>query len=81
MTKSDRIAAIDIGSDTIHLLIGSVASSDDGPVVTRIEQEGELLLLGGRVAVSGRIGERATAVLGRLWFGSSPSGIGALPVW
>jgi exopolyphosphatase/guanosine-5'-triphosphate,3'-diphosphate pyrophosphatase len=63
MSKSDRIAAIDIGSDTIHLLIGSVASSDDGPVVTRIEQEGELLLLGGRVAVSGRIGERATADL------------------
>jgi exopolyphosphatase/guanosine-5'-triphosphate,3'-diphosphate pyrophosphatase len=63
MTKSDRIAAIDIGSDTIHLLIGSIASSDDGPVVTRIEQEGELLLLGGRVAVSGRIGEPAAAGL------------------
>ncbi|HEX7490103.1 MAG TPA: hypothetical protein VF337_00175 [Candidatus Limnocylindrales bacterium] len=63
MSKSDRIAAIDIGSDTIHLLIGSVAGSDDGPVVTRIEQEGELLLLGGQVAVNGRIGERATADL------------------
>jgi len=63
MSKSERIAAIDIGSDTIHLLIGSVAGSDDGPVVTRVEQEGELLLLGGRVAVKGRIGERATADL------------------
>jgi exopolyphosphatase/guanosine-5'-triphosphate,3'-diphosphate pyrophosphatase len=63
MTKSERIAAIDIGSDTIHLLIGSVAGSGDGPLVKRIEQEGELLLLGGRVALSGRIGERATADL------------------
>ena len=63
MSKADRIAAIDIGSDTIHLLIGSVSSSDDGPVVTRIEQDGELLLLGGRVAVNGRIGPRATADL------------------
>jgi exopolyphosphatase/guanosine-5'-triphosphate,3'-diphosphate pyrophosphatase len=63
MSKSDRIAAIDIGSDTIHLLIGSVAMSDDGPVVDHIEQVGELLLLGGRVAVSGRIGARATVEL------------------
>ena len=63
MSKADRIAAIDIGSETIHLLIGSVSSSDDGPVVTRIEQDGELLLLGGRVAVNGRIGPRATADL------------------
>jgi exopolyphosphatase / guanosine-5'-triphosphate,3'-diphosphate pyrophosphatase len=60
MSKADRIAAIDIGSDTIHLLIGSVAGSDDGPVVTVAEQDGELLLLGGRVALKGRIGERAT---------------------
>jgi exopolyphosphatase/guanosine-5'-triphosphate,3'-diphosphate pyrophosphatase len=63
MTKYERIAAIDIGSDTIHLLIGSVATSEDGPIVERIEQEGDLLLLGSRVATSGRIGERATADL------------------
>jgi exopolyphosphatase/guanosine-5'-triphosphate,3'-diphosphate pyrophosphatase len=63
MSKSDRIAAIDIGSDTIHLLIGSVAMSDDGPVVDHVEQVGELLLLGAQVAVNGRIGERATSEL------------------
>ena len=58
MTKPDAIAAIDIGSDTVHLLIGSVADSEDGPLVNCIQQEGQLLLLGGRVAVKGRIGER-----------------------
>ena len=63
MSKSDRIAAIDIGSDTIHLLIGSVASTEAGPVVTRLQQEGELLLLGGRVAIKGRIGESAAAAI------------------
>ena len=63
MTKPDAIAAIDIGSDTVHLLIGSVADSEDGPLVNCIQQEGQLLLLGGRVAVKGRIGERATAQL------------------
>ena len=63
MSKSERIAAIDIGSDTVHLLIGSVSSSVGGPVVRPIEQKGELLLLGGRVAATGRIGTRASADL------------------
>lgn len=54
MTKPDAIAAIDIGSDTVHLLIGSVADSEDGPLVNCIQQEGQLLLLGDRAAVKGR---------------------------
>ncbi len=63
MSTPERIAAIDIGSDTIHLLIGSIAGTDDGPTVKRIRQDGDLLLLGGRVATKGRIGERASADL------------------
>lgn len=63
MTNSERISAIDIGSDTIHLLIGSTETVDSEPVVTRISERSQLLLLGGRVAASGRIGERATADL------------------
>jgi exopolyphosphatase/guanosine-5'-triphosphate,3'-diphosphate pyrophosphatase len=63
MSRSERIAAIDIGSDTIHLLVGSVAESEDGPVVDRFQQDGQLLLLGGRLAVKGRIGTRATSDL------------------
>jgi exopolyphosphatase / guanosine-5'-triphosphate,3'-diphosphate pyrophosphatase len=63
MSRSERIAAIDIGSDTIHLLVGSVADSEDWPVVNRLRQDGQLLLLGGRLAVKGRIGARATSDL------------------
>ena len=50
MTPTERIAAIDIGSDTIHLLVGFVSASEDGPVVTSVQQGNQLLLLGGRVS-------------------------------
>ena len=62
-TASECIAAIDIGSDTVHLLIGAVVGSGPERRVEPVRQEGELLLLGGRVALKGRIGERATRVL------------------
>jgi len=57
---ADRIAALDIGSDTVHLLIGSVEGSGEERYVKHISQAGELLLLGGRVATTGRIGASAT---------------------
>ena len=47
MSEYVRIAAIDIGSDTVHLLIADVTASSDGPLVSDIEQLGELIELGG----------------------------------
>ena len=51
-----RIAAIDIGSDTVHLLIADATRDADGIRVEKVEQEGELLLPGHVVARDGRIG-------------------------
>ena len=61
MSERVQIAAIDIGSDTIHLLIADVTASPDGPVVRRVEQRGELIELGRLVATTGAVGKRAAA--------------------
>jgi exopolyphosphatase / guanosine-5'-triphosphate,3'-diphosphate pyrophosphatase len=58
-----RIAALDIGSDTVHLLIADVSGSPDGPVVDDVEQRGELIELGRQVATKGAVGKRAGAQL------------------
>jgi exopolyphosphatase/guanosine-5'-triphosphate,3'-diphosphate pyrophosphatase len=58
-TATTRIAAIDIGSDTVHLLIADATRSAEGITVERVEQEGELLELGRAVAEDGRIGDHA----------------------
>ena len=54
-----RIAAIDIGTDTVHLLIADATRHAGGIRLTRLEQEGELLLLGGAVARDGKVGAHA----------------------
>ncbi len=60
MTRVERaIAAIDIGSDTIHLLVGVQSAAGPTGTVERIDQRGELIELGRRVARTGRIGTRA----------------------
>jgi exopolyphosphatase/guanosine-5'-triphosphate,3'-diphosphate pyrophosphatase len=71
---TERIAAIDIGSDTVHLLIGSVSGPAGAPYVKPIQQQGELLRLGGRVALKGRIGERTTAELEKVVVGFVATG-------
>ena len=63
------IAAIDIGSDTIHLLVGVPSGPPDAGVVERIEQHGELIELGRRVARKGHIGEHAAHELEALLLG------------
>ncbi len=59
MSERVRIAAIDIGSDTVHILIADVSGSADGPVVSRVEQQGELLELGRQIATTGQVGKPA----------------------
>jgi exopolyphosphatase / guanosine-5'-triphosphate,3'-diphosphate pyrophosphatase len=66
MSEPTRIAAIDIGSDTVHLVIASVAASPDGPIVTRIEQRGSLIELGRKVATANRIGAPTATALERI---------------
>jgi exopolyphosphatase / guanosine-5'-triphosphate,3'-diphosphate pyrophosphatase len=63
VTEPARVAAIDIGSDTVHLLIADVTASPDGPVVRRIEQRGELIELGRLVATTGAVGKRPASQL------------------
>ena len=63
------VAAIDIGSDTVHLLVGRVVGSPDGSVVERIEQHGELIELGRQVALGGAVGDAAGHELMRLVLG------------
>jgi exopolyphosphatase/guanosine-5'-triphosphate,3'-diphosphate pyrophosphatase len=58
-----RIAAIDIGSDTVHILIADVSGSPDGPLVSDIEQRGDLIELGRQVATEGRVGKRTATRL------------------
>ncbi len=60
MSKPVRIAAIDIGSDTVHILIADVSTSPDGPLVSRVKQRGELIELGRQVGTTGQIGKRAS---------------------
>jgi exopolyphosphatase/guanosine-5'-triphosphate,3'-diphosphate pyrophosphatase len=60
LSERVRIAAIDIGSDTVHILIADVSGSADGPVVSRVEQQGELLELGRQIATTGQVGKPAT---------------------
>jgi len=59
LSERVRIAAIDIGSDTVHILIADVSGSADGPVVSRVEQQGELLELGRQIATTGQVGKPA----------------------
>jgi len=63
LSDSVRIAAVDIGSDTVHLLIADVSASSDGPLVSRVEQRGELIELGRLVATTGQVGKRAARQL------------------
>ena len=63
MSEYVRIAAIDIGSYTVHLLLADVTASSDGPLVSDIEQRGELIELGRRVATMGQVGKRAATRL------------------
>jgi exopolyphosphatase/guanosine-5'-triphosphate,3'-diphosphate pyrophosphatase len=63
LSKPVRIAAIDIGSDTVHILIADVSASPDGPLVSRVKQRGDLIELGRQVAMKGQIGKRAAARL------------------
>jgi exopolyphosphatase/guanosine-5'-triphosphate,3'-diphosphate pyrophosphatase len=59
LSDTVRIAAIDIGSDTVHLLIADVSASPDGPLVSRVKQHGELIELGRQIAMTGQVGKRA----------------------
>ncbi|HEY1168970.1 MAG TPA: hypothetical protein VGE81_08375 [Candidatus Limnocylindrales bacterium] len=63
MSERVRIAAIDIGSDTVHVLIADVSGSPDGPLVSRVGQRGELVELGRRIATTGQVGKRSTTRL------------------
>jgi exopolyphosphatase / guanosine-5'-triphosphate,3'-diphosphate pyrophosphatase len=63
LSDTVRIAAVDIGSDTVHLLIADVSASPDGPLVSRVEQRGELIELGRLVATTGQVGKRAARQL------------------
>lgn len=63
MSEYIRIAAIDIGSDTVQILIADVSASSDGPLVSDIEQRGELIELGRQVATKGQVGKRAATRL------------------
>ena len=66
MNAEHRVAALDIGSDTVHVLIARVSPGPDelvGPEITVLEQHGALLELGRRVAAKGRVGHRATGRL------------------
>jgi Ppx/GppA phosphatase family len=63
LSKPVRIAAIDIGSDTVHILIADVSASPDGPLVSRVKQRGDLIELGRQVGTTGQIGKRAAARL------------------
>ncbi len=63
MGERIRIAAIDIGSDTVHLLIADVSGSSEGPLVSDVEQRGELIELGRLVATTGAVGKRAATRL------------------
>ena len=57
MSDYVRVAAIDIGSDTVHLLVAAGWPAAGGPVVSDIEQRGGLIELGRRVATSGKVGK------------------------
>jgi exopolyphosphatase/guanosine-5'-triphosphate,3'-diphosphate pyrophosphatase len=61
--ERERIAAIDIGSDTVHVLVADVSGSTDGPVVSRVSQRGELLELGRQIETTGQVGRSAAARL------------------
>ncbi len=65
VARGTRVAALDIGSDTVHLLIARVEHEDaaHSPRVVRLEQHGELLELGRNVARKGRVGRRTAARL------------------
>lgn len=66
MNEAKRIAAIDIGGDTVHMLIGSIDGTGDDQVVKGIEQRSELIELGRRVALKGRVNTHAAAEVSRL---------------
>jgi exopolyphosphatase/guanosine-5'-triphosphate,3'-diphosphate pyrophosphatase len=59
LSERERIAAVDIGSDTVHVLIADVSGSPDGPLVHRVKQRGELIELGRQVATTGQVGQRS----------------------
>lgn len=70
MTKQERhrVAAIDIGSDTVHLLIADVRSGrDGGRTIRHVEQRSKLLELGRDITTAGRIGPAdAAQVIGQV---------------
>ena len=63
MSDPVRIAAIDIGRDTVHILIADASASARGPLVSRVEQQGELIELGRLIATTGQVGKPAAARL------------------
>ncbi len=63
MSNAIRIAALDIGSDTVHLLGTEVSEAAGGPLVVRRYQERSLTELGRRVAAGGRIGPQTAGEL------------------
>ncbi|HEY5475691.1 MAG TPA: hypothetical protein VIK11_03155 [Tepidiformaceae bacterium] len=58
-SRADLWAAIDVGSATIHLLVGALEESDGQPGVRHIESRATVLDLGVDVAQEGAIGEKA----------------------
>ena len=66
MGHGQLMAALDIGSDTVHLLLARVEGSARRPRLARVAQHGELVELGRRVARQGEIGPVVERRLARL---------------
>src|SRR5688572_29108230 len=61
-----RCAVIDIGSNSIHLLIAERERSGGGTRIRRLDSPATLLGLGRTVAVRGRLGDEAARELTRV---------------
>jgi exopolyphosphatase/guanosine-5'-triphosphate,3'-diphosphate pyrophosphatase len=55
------LAAVDVGSNTVHVLVADVQSHVEGPHLEDVAQYVEMPQLGAEVARTGRIGPRKTA--------------------